>query len=552
MRKSFKNFCFYIWNSLGLPPPTSVQYDIADYLQYGPRRRQIVAFRGVGKSYLTSAYAVWRLWNDPQRKLMCASAGKDRAIDFSVFVKAIINDNPFLHHLKANKKAGQRDSFVLFDVGPATPSGSPSVKSVGITGQLTGSRADTIIADDIETPANSATHELREKLGRLVTEFDAVLKPDGEVIYLGTPQNEMSLYNTLYQKGYDMRIWTARIPSELQGQSYGAKLAPFIRDLMEEKPSGTPVSPRFDEEDLAQRELSYGRSGFALQFMLDTSLSDALKFPLKLNDLIIAPVHPENAPQEIYWSQNPLLKLKELPNVGTAGQFYYASESLENIQRMPYDYRVMTIDPSGRGTDETSFCVGFMAAGNIYCPESGGYVGGYEDKTLEALCYMAKKHKVNEIVVESNFGDGMFTKMLSPILNRIYPCSLEEVRHNTQKELRIIDSLEPVLNQHRLTLDPSVIDNDYNSAIDRYTPEKSTSYMMMYQMTRLSKDRGSLRHDDRLEALAMMVHYFTEMLDHDQTNNSKDRAEEALDTMLNNFMDECNQTSPEDTIRLWR
>ena len=56
------------------------------------------------------------------------------------------------------------------------------------------------------------------------------------------------------------------------------------------------------------------------------------------------------------------------------------------------------------------------------------------------------------IVVESNFGDGMFSKLLSSIHAKTYPVSIEEVRHNTQKEVRIIDTLEPVMMQHRLIL----------------------------------------------------------------------------------------------------
>ncbi|WP_270994138.1 phage terminase large subunit, partial [Listeria seeligeri] len=98
-------------------------------------------------------------------------------------------------------------SNLAFDVGPAQPDQSPSVKSVGINGQLTGSRADTIIADDIEVPKNSMTVVQREKLAELVKEFDAVLKPGGEIIYLGTPQTEESLYNKLPERGYVIRIW---------------------------------------------------------------------------------------------------------------------------------------------------------------------------------------------------------------------------------------------------------------------------------------------------------------------------------------------------------
>ena len=102
---------------------------------------------------------------------------------------------PICRHLIA--KEGQRWSKIAFDVAPAKASGSASVKSVGISGQITGSRADIIIADDIEVPNNSMTQMMREKLSEAVKEFDAVLKPDGRILYLGTPQNEMSIYNTL-------------------------------------------------------------------------------------------------------------------------------------------------------------------------------------------------------------------------------------------------------------------------------------------------------------------------------------------------------------------
>ena len=57
--------------------------------------------------------------------------------------------------------------------------------------------------------------------------------------------------------------------------------------------SWTPTDPdRFDSSDLLEREASMGRSNFMLQFMLDTSLSDAEKFPLKMADLVVTSVNP--------------------------------------------------------------------------------------------------------------------------------------------------------------------------------------------------------------------------------------------------------------------
>ena len=55
LKDDFKLFLQALWQQLDLPPPTRAQYAIADYLQNGPKRLQIQAFRGVGKSWITGA-----------------------------------------------------------------------------------------------------------------------------------------------------------------------------------------------------------------------------------------------------------------------------------------------------------------------------------------------------------------------------------------------------------------------------------------------------------------------------------------------------------------
>ena len=283
---NFKNFLYLAWKHLNLPEPTPIQYDIADYLQSKDKRLVIEAFRGVGKSWITSAFVCHQLLLNPQRNILVVSASKTRADDFSTFTQRLIAEMPLLQHLQP--KDSQRHSKVYFDVAPAQASHAPSVKSMGITGQLTGSRADLIIADDVESANNSQTQLMRDRLSETVKEFDAIIKPVvGRVIFLGTPQTEMSLYNDLDERGFKTRIWSALIPNQAQKIGYGHKLAPTIADI--DGKEGDPTDPdRFNEIDLMERLSSYGRSGFNLQFMLDTSLSDANKYPLKLNDLIIA------------------------------------------------------------------------------------------------------------------------------------------------------------------------------------------------------------------------------------------------------------------------
>ena len=57
LQGDFKLFLQAMWHQLDLPSPTRAQYAIADYLQHGPKRLQIQAFRGVGKSWITGKEA---------------------------------------------------------------------------------------------------------------------------------------------------------------------------------------------------------------------------------------------------------------------------------------------------------------------------------------------------------------------------------------------------------------------------------------------------------------------------------------------------------------
>ncbi len=534
VKNDFRKFVYVVWKHLGLPDPTPVQYDIAYYLQHGPKRMIIEAFRGVGKSWITSAFVDWCLLVNPQNKILVVSASKPRADDFSIFTKRLIQEMPMLAHLKASDD--QRSSNISFDVGPAMAAHAPSVKSVGITGQIVGSRADIIIADDIEVLTNTITQMMRDRLSETVKEFDSVLTPErGRIIYLGTPQTEETLYNALQSRGYKACIWPAEYPSPELEEHYGSRLAPFIGSL--NLRPGQAVDPlRFDELDLAERKASYGRSGYARQFMLDTSLSDANRFPLKLRDLIVTSVGRDKAPGEIVWCNDQKNIVESLPTVGLTGDYYY-KPLRESEESFPYSGSVLSIDPAGRGTDETGFVVTKFLNGNIYVPAFGGFKGGYDDATLEALAKVARDNAVNLIQIEANFGDGMYTELFKPVLSKFHNCTIEEVKHTKQKELRIIDTVEPVMNQHRLIIDYTALKRDFEST------QEEPRYSLAYQMTRLTRDRGSLVHDDRIDALALGISYWVEQVAADRDKMFALRKEEQLDQILEDFKESVFKNS---------
>lgn len=536
MKADFVFFLFVLWKALSLPVPTRCQIDMAKKLSAGDNRRFILqAFRGIGKSFITCAFVVWKLWNNPDLKFMIVSASKERADANSIFIKRIIDLMPQLQELKP--KQGQRDAVISFDVGPAKPDHSPSVKSVGITGQLTGSRADILIADDVEVPNNSATQAARDRLSELVKEFDAILKPGGIIIYLGTPQNEMTLYRELEGRGYTTTIWPARYPRDKKDwQSYGDRLAPMLQAELEEDPESFYWRPtdevRFDDTDLKERELSYGKAGFALQFMLNPNLSDAEKYPLKLRDLIVADLDPASSPMVYQWLPNPQNKREDVPNVGLMGDSYHTYQTVGSAFSS-YTQKILVIDPSGRGKDETGYAVLYQLNGYIFAMEVGGMRGGYEDSTLEALAKIGRKWKVNEYVIEGNFGDGMYLELFKPVAARIHPAAVTEVKSKGQKELRICDVLEPIMGSHRLIVNAAAIVQDYQSASDK-DGVRNPIYSLFYQMTRISRERGALAHDDRLDALAIGVQFFVESMAKDANKGEREVTEEWLEEQMEN------------------
>ena len=539
----FKVVATVVWKHLKMPKLTASQREVCDWLQHGseefdlddPRRnRQIItAFRGIGKTWLTATFVCWCLLMDVDLRILIVSKSGPKAQEIAEFIRKLIQEVPIFQHLQPGKES--KDTIMAFTVSGAKPDVAPSVKALGVDGQLPGNRADIIIPDDVETLQNSLTQLQRDRLGLSVKEFDAILKPGGLVVYLGTPQVEESLYNTLAnERGYTIRIWPARWPTaqQMANPRYHSRLAPSVASRWSEGLAWKVREvERFTEEDMMARELSYGKAGFNLQFMLDTSLSDADRYPLKLRDLIVAPFGAEKVPVAINWGcdYTTLVKPEDLPCVGLSGDRYYYP-MFKSDQWTELTEIVMAIDPSGRGADETSYAVVGIYGGMLYLLASGGFTGGYEEETLIQLAQVAAKFKVHKVIPEDNFGGGMFTQLFKPYLYRYHKCEVvEEYRSKGQKEQRICDVLEPVLGAHRLVVLAEVIRADY-------TPD-SKDNQLFYQMTRITRTRGALKHDDRLDALAIAVQFFTERMAQETKDSEAEHRAERRRKYLEAFLE---------------
>jgi hypothetical protein len=527
-------FCFthYAFAYLKLPSPTRAQIEIADFVSDTANpHRMVMCLRGLSKSLHSELYVVWRLLNDPNEKILVMSAGATRAVSFTQFVQKLLKLLPVCNGMQPRHNK-ERTSSQAFDVAGADPSDSPSMYAVGAGNQVTGMRATLVIYDDIETPQNAGSVVLREKLDHYASEATNLLMTGrDESITLCTPHSVDSIYTDWIQnRGFKPLIIPAEYPSDLS--TYGDGLAPYIVERLKANPSliGSNIDERFTMEVLHSKAQRIGKSQYKLQYMLDVTESDELKHPLKLSDLIVMDVDIDHAPTKV----SPSSMRENIVNVrhnGFRNDRLY-SPSFTSDARTDYNYRVMSLDPNGRGSDESGIAVGFSVAGKIYIKKVSGMNGGYEYDTLLLIAQMCSDYNIDYLVVESNFGDGAIAKMLEPILMKVSPnTEIVEVRAKMQKEVRIITTLEPLMNQHKIIVDKKIFDDELTS--------DSVIQTFSYQLSHLSKLSGCLKHDDRIDALEILCRFIVERDNFDEeyadTKIAQDKLESDLAEMLSAF-----------------
>ncbi len=563
----FRNFLFLAWSHLGLPDPTQAQYEIAHRLQHGydstdsghksvvangPREDIIRCFRSLGKSYITSAYAIWRLMRNPRdEKIMVVSATGSKSKEFVAQTKGILESMPLVQWLLEGPResgATRRDMADQFDVSGSSLSQSYSVAARGITGQITGSRATLLIADDVEVERNSLTEEARQRIVRIVqNDFVPITKTEwgkGDIIFLGTPQTEESIYNVLVKEmQFDCFTIPVRYPTAdklgnylLTNVNTGQEiniLAHYLRQQYEdgEINNGQSTDTRFNEDELIGIEAK-GRSAFALQYMLDTSLSDAERYPLKQFDLVTMSLSPLKAPLTVQWGrENDKENLvKDIPNLGFSGDHFLRPLFIDS-EWEPYESKMLFVDPSGRGADETAWAIVAALNGLMYVLHVGGFTGD-PTEAMTRIAMDCKKYDVNCVEIEPNYGQGMWISAFNPILSKIWPggCTVQESEWSKgQKELRIIDTLEPVMTQHRLVIDETLARNEARAEEHKYS--------LLYQLTHVTRDRGSLRHDDRLDALAGAVAYFQRSMAQDIDEAAQAVRDARMDDEIEDFVE---------------
>lgn len=500
LKDDFAFFMSVIWDCMGITPHP-IQIETARWIQDAGERRALFAMRNFGKTLLIAALICWYFKRNPNATVLVQSATQQHSTKIVGFVKQLIETSPFLAEMRPDVEGiwGR----LRLDVGNRTvPEKDPSLAAYGIGSQVTGSHVDHVIADDVETPENSRTVEARDKIKDKINEYEDVVNPGGTVTIIGTFQTvEAVLVDVVKHMGYHGIRIPAQYPdpAEDDGSGIGCMwiLAPWLREDLEEgkaQPGEATYPERWPLDRLLEVKAK-SPSRYQLQRLLDPTLSDENRYPLKLRDIIVHNVEPDLGPKRVMWASVRALEGFESPGLGNDRYYQHGFVSEEHAE---YQDKVMWVDPAGRGADEVGYCVGYMLDGIIRVPAWGGLDGGYDNATLRKLADIAEKTKVNRILVEPDYGDGMYTTHLNRLVNEELALEIAvedapKAASRGSKEPWICDVLEPVLTSHRLIIDPMCLK-------DTESP---------YQLSHITRDRGCLRHDDRVEALAGVCSVFT-------------------------------------------
>jgi hypothetical protein len=510
---------------------TEIQRDIARFIAHGPHYLMVQAQRGQAKTTISAAYAVWCLIHDPRHRVLIVSAGGSQASEISTLIVRVIMTMPLLECMRPDTTNGDRSSVEHFDLHYSLKGvdKSPSVACVGITSNLQGKRADLLIADDIESSKNSMTAIMRAQLAHLTLDFTSICST-GRILWLGTPQSMESIYNALPGRGVTVRIWPGRYPTPKEIGNYGEHLAPLILRKLQENPGlafggglagdvGQPLDPQLlNEQKLQAKVLDQGISYFQLQHMLNTRLADALRFPLKPDQLVVMRVQ-DRMPMVVVRGFSGAQQ-RDCHVAGFAFKLTIPHEV--SPETAPLQGVVAYIDPAGGGVnaDETAYAVTGFLNGNVYLLDVGGVPGGYSLNTLENLAERLARWKPSRVIIEKNMGYGAFREVFIPILAQQHKCHVDDDMVHGQKELRIINTLEPIMGRGALIVNESLVERDEEDC-SRYSAKDKRSYSFFYQLAKISRDRNSLLHDDRLDAVEGAVRYWQQFIAQDQAEAVK-------------------------------
>lgn len=536
LRGSFPTFLKYMFWLMGLPSPTRMQLLVADMLQKKPSRRMVfLVYRGFGKTLIFNLFLLWELWNNPELEQAVWGQNQNFAAASVGTILNWVNKFDLFADIRPTNK--QRQSTHAFDTPQhASHARCASVTALSIGGAIVGSRADTLLIDDPETSQNGYTQQRRENLDRNMQEATAVIKQTtGRIVVAGTPHFDRSLYTRLKQKGYQIWIIPMAVPPKHVVDQCLAHYPKIIRKLIEENPEGTPLD-RFNEEEIKLKQ-SEGTIYYERQYLMNMYRSANSARPLDLTRAILYDANPRNLPAAFEHAREPQYVADEMSEYSCADigeRLYRPFKVSESV--VGYDDLIAYVDPAGKGRDELVLTIGGAAGGYAVVFKVMGLMGGITRDNIERIIDACIDYNVSRICVESNLNTSfqwiraVMDEKYAPMYGRAKLPQVVPKHQQANKEVRILETLDAVLNTGRLILTPGAIIEDYLTAQDRGT-ESFADYTLTAQISNFSP-KEKLPVDDRIDTLAGLLSELANHLNVTPSKQAVDREYQRMEDYL--------------------
>ncbi len=442
-----------IWNQQMNMRTPQIHLDMARWLEWswqrGDTRLLLMAFRSAGKSTIVGLFAAWLLYIKPELRILVLAADQTLAEKMVRNVRRIIERHPLTGKLKPQKAdqwANER-----FTVKRMISQRDPSMLAKGITANITGSRADIVICDDVEVPNTCDTPEKRRELRERLGEMSYVLVPGGTQLYVGTPHH----YHTIYADAARFELGEEQ---------------EFLRDfkrlkipVLDEKGQSAWIE-KYGDADIARMKRAAGPNKFASQMMLEPRNILEGRLNPKLLNIYADPLDYAKELQTLFLGQTKLV----------AASAYW--------------------DPafgSAKGDNSVLAIVFQDDAGNNYLHHVEYIkIQGTDDQDeatqqCRIITSLARVHHLPALTVETN-GIGKFLPKIlrNELAKARVPCAVLEIHQSRNKDTRILEAFDALLAARRLYVHEAVL---------------KTPFMTEMQEWRPGVNKG---HDDGLDAAA--------------------------------------------------
>ncbi len=442
-----------LWNQRHNLDTPDIHLKMATWLEHnwerGNKNLLLMAFRSSGKSTIAALFVAWLLYRNPDLRILVLAADLALSKKMVRNVKNIIERHPLTPQLKPDKPdqwAGER-----FSVKRYLPLRDPSVMARGVSSNITGSRADIVICDDVEVPGTCDSASKREDLRDRLSEMSYVLVPGGSTLYIGTPHSYFSIY--------------AKEPRKEIGEEE-AFLAAFKRlEIPVLDDEGQSVWPeRYSRAALAHMKRQSGPNKFESQMMLkpvniaqgrlDPSLiqfyEEDLNYVKELQTLFIGDTKMVSA--SAFWD----------PAFGSAnGDHSVLAVIFSDNEGNAYLHHLEYIKlDEGSDIDEAH-------------------------QQCDIVAVLIKRFYIPRVSVETN-GLGAFLPSIlkNTLVSKATPCAVQKVNSTRAKDIRILEAFDALLASQRLYVHKSVLQTPFMSEMQDWRPERKYG------------------HDDGLDAVA--------------------------------------------------